>query len=172
MKRHIIIVIAFTLHTLAAQSNTAPGYIVTNNSDTIAGEVKVSRYDIYTGGILCSGINLEPFHSVLYFRQSNQSSFKSFRPKDISGFVFTYKSVDYIFKTFTIESKSIVKSERRRLRFLNLIHQSENIIYRDIVRRGDVVMPGTQSKVTDYYDYYSYDITHGLKKLDAGYRPH
>lgn len=47
MKRHIIIALVFTLHTLATQANTAPGYIITNNSDTIAGEIKVSRFLIF-----------------------------------------------------------------------------------------------------------------------------
>jgi len=162
--RFIIIVLVLTLNLNSVLANKVPGYIIKNSSDTIFGEIKVSRFDIYTGGIFFYGINLEPFHSILYFKENNKNRFKSFTPNDITGFGFIYKSTDYRFKTFVIESKSIVKSERRKSKFLNLIYQGKIAVYKDIVRKDNYIMTGVQNKVTDYYDYYLFDDQHGLKK--------
>jgi hypothetical protein len=38
-----------------------PGFIVTNKSDTITGEIKIPIFDSYTGGLSLFGINLEQF---------------------------------------------------------------------------------------------------------------
>lgn len=163
-KIRIIIVLVLTLNLNSVLATKVPGYIIENNSDTIFGEIKVSRFDIYTGGIIFHGIDLESFHSILYFKENNKSRFKSFTPNDIAGFGFIYKSINYRFKTFMIESKSIVKSERKKLRFLNLIYQGEIAVYKDIVRKDNFIMTGIQTKVTDYYDYYLFDDKHGLRK--------
>ena len=50
-------------------SREIPGYIIDNSSDTIIGEIEVSAYDIYTGWTVIKGINMEPFHSTVYFRK-------------------------------------------------------------------------------------------------------
>jgi hypothetical protein len=90
----------------------------------------------------------------------------SFTPKDIREFGFFDKSIDYRFRSFAIESKSIVKSERKRLRFLNLIWQGEIALYRDIVRKDNGYMSGTRNdRIVDYYDYYLLDEKHGLIKV-------
>ena len=162
--RFIIIVVALALNLNSVRANKVAGYIIKNNSDTIFGEVKVSCFDIYSGGIIFYGINLEPFHSILYFKENNKSRFKSFTPNDISGFGFTYKSINYRFRTFVIETKSIVESERKRLRFLSLIYQGEIAVYKDIVRKDNYYMTSFPNKVIDYYDYYLFDDKHGLTK--------
>lgn len=162
--RFASIVVILILHLSSVQANKAPAYIIKNSTDTIFGEIKVSNFDIYTRGIVLCGINLEPFHSILYFREINTNHFKAFTPNDISGFGFIYKSINYRFKTFVIESKSLIRSERKRQRFLNLIFQGEIALYTDIVRNDRYSMAGFPYKVIDYYDYYLFDDKHGLKK--------
>lgn len=166
--RHVSIVVLLTLHLSSMLAFEVPGYIITNNSDTIKGDIKLSNFDIYTGGLLLNGINLEQFHSTLHFRATTNSGFKRFTAKDISGYSFNYKSIRYCFKTFMIESNSIVKSERKKLRFLNLIHQGEIAVYRDIVRKNNYFITNNpNSKVIDYSDYYLLDTKHGLTKFSG-----
>lgn len=161
------IVILLSLIFNSAQGKIVPGYIIINGSDTIYGEIKIPQYNIYTNGIVLFGINLEPFHSALNFRENNSKIFKLFTPKDIDGFSFTYRSTEYRFKAFTIVSNSIFKSERKRVRFLNLIYQGDVAIYKNIVRRTYNSEPNLYDDFVEYYDYYIYDDKQGLRKVDS-----
>lgn len=145
-------------------SREISGYIIDNSSDTIIGEIEVSAYDIYTGWTVIKGINMEPFHSTVYFRKKGEKRFKSFTPHDITGYGFTYKSVDYKYSTFRIEKKSIILSKKERLRFLNLVFQGEISVYKDIDRKDFFVTKiDFDDRVIDYCDYYLYNKKHGLK---------
>jgi hypothetical protein len=164
----IIIAILLLINSVLAFARTAPGYIIRNSSDTIYGEIRVSIFDLYRGGTVLLGINLEPFHSAAYFREKGENRFHSFTPKDIKEFGFFDKSIDYRFRSFVIESKSIVKSERKRLRFLNLVWQGEVALYRDIVRKDNDYMSGARNdRIVDYYDYYLLDEQHGLTRVSG-----
>jgi hypothetical protein len=63
-----VVLSVLNIHLLLAVR--APGFIVTNDLDTISGEIKIPIFDSYTGGLSLSGINLEQFHSVLRFRET------------------------------------------------------------------------------------------------------
>lgn len=166
--RYISIVVLFTLHISSVLAFDVPGYIITNNSDTIKGDIKLSNFDIYTGRLILSGISLEQFHSTLYFRATSSHGFKRFSANDLLGFGFNYKSTNYCFKTFVIESNSIVKSERKRLRFLHLIHEGEIAVYKDIIRQTNYAKSNIpNNQVVDYNEYYLFDNKHGLKKAIA-----
>lgn len=162
----LLIAILLLINSGLAFASKVPGYIIKNSSDTICGEIRVSAFDLYRGGTVLLGINLEPFHSAVYFREKGKNSFNSFTPKDVREFGFFNKSIEYRFKSFVIESNSIVKSERKRLRFLNLIYKGEVSLYRDIVRKDNSYMDGARNdRVIDYYDYYLFDDQHGLRKV-------
>lgn len=163
-KIRFILVVVLALYLNQMLACIVPGYIIKNNKDSIFGEIKISKYDTYTGGVVFNGINLEPFHSVVYFREDDKNPFKAYTPKSISDFGFSYGSTNYKFKTFVIETNSIVWYERQRYRFLNLIFQGNIAIYTDIVRKENQSISGNPSKVIDYTDYYLFDTIHGLKK--------
>jgi hypothetical protein len=157
------VVLILSINSVCAKK--APGFIIRHNCDTIFGEVNISFFDPYSGGFVFYGINLEPFQTQLYFREKNSTHFTLYRPNDISGFGFTYKSTNYRFKTLLIECRSIIKSERKRLRFLNLIYQGQLALYKEIVRKESYFTTGNPNKLLDYYDYYLYDDKHGLKRV-------
>ncbi|MDP4270153.1 MAG: hypothetical protein Q8909_08500 [Bacteroidota bacterium] len=160
-----IIAVVLILSIDSVSAKKAPGFIIKHNCDTIFGEVNISFFDPYSGGFVFYGINLEPFQSVLYFRENNSTRFTAFTPKDIAGFGFTYKSVNYRFKTLLVEYRSIIRSERKRLRFLNLIYQGQLSLYKEIVRKESYFTTGAPNRLVDYYDYYLYDDKHGLKRV-------
>lgn len=159
----IAVILISSIDSVSAKK--APGYIIRHNCDTVFGEVNIPFFDLYSGGFVFYGINLEPFQSALYFREKKNDRFTAFTPKDISGFGFTYKSVSYRFKTLLIEYKSIVKSERKRLRFLNLIYQGQLALYKEIERKESHFTTGIPNKLVEYFNYYLYDDKHGLKRV-------
>jgi len=168
----ILIVMLLLINSSVALARKVPGYIIKSSSDTIYGEIRVSAFDLYKGGTVLLGINLEPFHSAVYFRESSKEGFSPFTPEDVREFGFLDKSIDYRFRSFVMESNSIVKQERKRLRFLNLIYKGQVSLYRDIVRKDNSYMAGNRSdRVIDYYDYYLFDDQHGLKNA-AGTKEH
>lgn len=166
MKIRFIVTVVLTLFFYQMQARKVPGYIIRNSSDTIYGEIRVSGTDLYKGETVLFGTNLKSLHLAVEFREKGENRFHSFTPKDIKEFGFFDKSIDYRFRSFVIESKSIVKSERKRARFLNLVWQGEVALYRDIVQRENFLKTGfLNDRVIDYYDYYLLDEKHGLRKV-------
>lgn len=162
----LCIIIGFTFNLKSAIAVKLPGYIILNSSDTIFGEIKISGFDLYMGGIVFNGVNLEPLHSAVRFRDNKQMPFVSYTTDDISGFGFFNKLESYRFKKFAIKYNSIVKAERERSRFLHLIYQGELSVYCDIVRKENYMKTGfSNDQVIDYYDYYLFDDVHGLKRV-------
>lgn len=163
--RFNIIIAALTLNINLLLAAEVPGYIVTNTSDTIMGEIKVLRFDSYTGGLSLFGINLASFHSFLRFREEGNRRFASFAPGDIAGFGFCYKSTNFKFKAFMIEANSIVEAESIRPRFLNLVFQGEIAIYKDIVRMDNFIKAhAPHDRFIDHYDYYLFAPEYGLQR--------
>lgn len=163
-----LIVIILLINGSMAFARKVPGYVIRNSSDTLYGEIRVSGTDLYRGETVLSGISLKSLHSSVEFREKGKKHFHSFTPKDIREFGFFDRSINYRFRSFVIEAKSIVKSERKRLRFLNLVWQGEVALYRDIVQRENYLKTGfLNDKVIDYYDYYLLDEKHGLKRVVA-----
>lgn len=159
------IIVVLMLNVNLALAKKLPGYIVVNSSDTIFGEIRVPDFDTYSGAIVLFGINLEPMHSICHFREDGTRRFKLLTPKDICGFGFDYQSTSYHYKSFAIETKSVIESESIRYRFLNLIFHGQLAVYRDVVRTINYSRIGFfDDAYTDQYDYYLYNDQRGLKR--------
>jgi len=163
--RFFIISVVLILGINAVYARKVSGFIIKNNNDTIFGEVNLLFCDPHSQQFVFWGIDLEPLQAVLYFREKNTQRFTAFTPNDIAGFGFTYKSTDYKFKTLLVEYKSLVSSERKKLRFLNLIYQGHLALYKEITTKESYFSTGTSNRYIDYYDYYLYDERHGLKRI-------
>jgi hypothetical protein len=153
------------------EAKNLPGFIITENSDTIAGSIKKYLFDRITGNLTFRGINLELYHHEIAFRHEDKS-YKTYKPQDILGFSFIYKKEQYTFHRFAIESKSIIKKERKRYRFLHLLYNNNKIsLYSDYIRvrntenlkdTKDLNKPASYK----YNDYYLYNTSSGLCKID------
>jgi hypothetical protein len=154
------------------QAEKVPGFIITENSDTLYGEVKVSHINLHDGGIFILGINLEPLHFDVWFREYGNSRFKNFQAKDICGYGFMYKLMDYSFHSFVLESNTSFKIVKKRNRFLQLYYEGKVSLYRDINRMVNPIysMDYHYNNSTDqsvlYYDYFIYNETIGLNKVE------
>ena len=163
--KFIFLLFGLTLINEYCEAKRVPGFILTENADTLYGEIIVYKFDRITGGWIFNGINLEYFHFEVSFKAYNNNRFQTFKPEDILGFGFTYKSIDYIFCRFIIESKSIMKNERKRYRFLNLIYNGKVSLYKDLIRVNSPTYDLTKCGSYLYYDYYLFDNLVGLKKV-------
>ena len=94
------------------------GYILNENSDTIYGTVKISRFNQVTGGFILNGIDLESYHLRVIFKSNESKRFHIYFPEKILGFGFRYKSTYYVFQRFKIDYNSVLEKESQRYRFL------------------------------------------------------
>ena len=161
----LIVIAGFLSSSEICVARKVPGYILTENLDTIYGEVKVYSFDRITGDLIINGIDLQSYHLEVEFKSHDGKKFITFKPQDIQGFGFFYKSEKYIFRRFLIEQKSIVKSERQFYRFLNLLYNGKISLYKDIIRVNNPSYDLTKAISYVYSDYYLYDTPGGLKKV-------
>lgn len=163
--KFIFLVYSLLLTSQFCHAENVTGYIVTNNSDTLYGEIKVYNFNRVTGNWIFNGIDLEGLHFEVSFKTYTKKRFQTFRPKDILGFGFTYKSSDYIFQRFIIVSKGIFKQEQRRYRFLSLEYQGRVSLFKDLIRvyHANVI---TKSDSYVYDDYYLFNDVIGLNRVE------
>lgn len=137
------------------------GYIITKDLELIQGEIKINVYNPYLGGYTFIGIHLDSFHSNVSFKSEKEKRFKNYEPKDIHGFGFTFKTVEYNFRSFDIEPKSIFKKGRSKQRFLQLVYVGEVYLFRDIER---IITPDNYSW-DNTSAYYLFNNTVGINKV-------
>lgn len=154
-----------------SEAKKIPGFIITNDFDTIVGDVRMYLFNRVSGNINITGIDLETYFYEVSFKELDTKQYKTYKPQDIIGFSFTYNTTKYMFHRFIIERKSIVKKERKTYRFLNLLFKNEISLYSDLNR----VYHGNNIKDTHdlskppsfmYKDYYLYNNTVGLSKIN------
>lgn len=164
----LLFLLLSNLYTVMA--NNLPAYIINLKDDTIKGEIKVSNFDILAGTYQFSDISMKQFHTSVYFKDVNQTRFKTYNPTDIKEFGFTYKSIYYTYKSFVIATKSMIKTEKEKRKFLQLLYDGEIAVYKDIIRTNNFYNSNVpNNKVIDYEEFYLYSNKHGLKKLSTEY---
>lgn len=168
-RKLLVVFMGVALAISSSYARKVSGYIITNNLDTIIGELQVTSFDLLTGGYIPKGINLEPMHHSVRFREPDKFWFQNFGHEEIQAFGFIDDSIDYYFKSFAISSKSIFPNERERKRFLTLIYVADVAVYRDIVRlqnfQDSFNRRLTHYQVADYTDYYLYTEKQGLSRV-------
>ncbi len=155
-----------------SEAKRLPGSIITENSDTIVGTVKMYLFNRITGNLIINGIDLELYHYEVSFKSHDSKGFKTYKPQDILGFTFIYKAEKYIFHRFIIEYKSIVKNERKRYRFLNLLYRDKVSLYSDLIRvnnSGNLKDTHDLTKPVSYKynEYYLFNNFIGLNKVEV-----
>ncbi len=143
-----------------------PGFIVTNNSDTIFGTVQVSKFDQLTGRLILDGYETQSFYSRVVFKSSNQKQFLNYYPENISGFGFSDKYGNYFFKSFKIKHKSIFENGRERYEFLCLIYKGTFELYESLYFVENMYVNQRFEKYITNTDYYLYSDIKGLVKVD------
>lgn len=168
--RYLILSIVLISSTDYLEAKKVSGFIITEFSDTIYGTIRISEFDLLTGGWIFNGINLEPFHFEVSFRNNENERFRNYKAGEILEFGFTYKSIDYYFHSFILESNSIFKKERRRDRFLQLCYKGKISLYKNVsqITTPDNCIKSSlnNSQFYDYYDYFLFNKILGLTKVE------
>lgn len=169
--RLILFSLFFTTMALGPFTEThakkVPGYIITSDSDTIYGGVKVyisNYHSSYTFSII--GINLESYHTSLRFKPQNKRLYKTYWPEDVKAFSFSHRGTVYTFHSFQLKFKSMFPVGRTVPKFLNLVHDGRVRIYQDMTRRvheHQDVRRYNLTKTELFYTYYLYNETNGLE---------
>ncbi|NOQ25846.1 MAG: hypothetical protein GQ564_10835 [Bacteroidales bacterium] len=170
--KYTILLLSLILINNYVEARKIPGFIITENKDTIYGEVIVSFFNLHTVAVILDGVNLEPLHYEVWFREYEKRRFHNFQAKDISAFGFYFRYKNYLFHSFTLESNSIIEKESKRDRFLQLCYVGKVSLYKDLSRMNmhniNVIIPSivdyTNSIV--YYNYFLFDDIEGLTKVE------
>lgn len=153
MKYWFLLFISFHALFINATNKWYHGYVITNCDEKIYGEVYVPPHSQTTGAGVISGIDLEGFYNRVVFKHDGVKS--DYKPEMIREFGFTYMGSEYTFESSCLYYKSIVKSERIKHRFLNVIHRGSISLLRDcrMFQDGVAGRSGYPEYLT-YYDYY------------------
>ncbi|MBR8534786.1 hypothetical protein KDU71_04380 [Carboxylicivirga sediminis] len=153
MKYWLLLFISFYTLLSNATNWWYQGYVITNDDEKIYGEIYVPPHSQTTGALVISGIDLEGFYNRVWFKHDGSES--DYVPEMIREFGFTYMGSDYKFESTCLHFKSIVKSERTKHRFLNVVHRGNISLLRDcrMFQDGVAGRSGYPEYLT-YYDYY------------------
>lgn len=91
---YLLLLITLSCITLSAQNNLSDGYIITNNNDTVYGQI-----DLRTDKINQT--------RCLFVSNRNGNTQQNFYPNDIKGYRFTKNGKYYISKTISIENETL-----------------------------------------------------------------
>lgn len=153
MKYWLVLLISLYTLSINATSWWHHGYVITNDEEKIYGQIYVPPHSQTTGGVVISGIDLEGFYSRVLFKEKG---FKAdYSPDMIREFGFSYKGTDYKFESNCLHYKSIIKSERTRPRFLNVVHRGSISLLRDSRMLQDNVVAADAGR-NDYTEYLTY----------------
>lgn len=142
------------------------GYIVTETSDTLHGEIRISNFDKITGAWIFNGFDQQSLHYGVFFKENGYSHFQSYTPKDIRAFGFNYQSTDYIFRSFVLVTKDLFNKEQKRYRFLSLEYNGRISLLCDLVYTINRMNYTSQRDYYITYEYYLFSESKGLKKLE------
>ena len=164
----IVLVIFIGLFSIYIDCNAteAPGYIVTENRDTISGVVQLSWFDQLTGGFILNGVEKESFYSRVIFKSKGESNFQTYFPESITGFGFRYDGVNYFYQRFKVERNSILVSENHQYRFLNLLYKGSLELYKDITFVENLHANTTHEKYLCFSSYYLFSPKKGLVRAE------
>lgn len=154
-----------------ATAKRTPGYLITNENDTLYGEIKISHFNILTGDFLFRNINLDQFHLEVVFRENEARKFNIFKADEILGFGFSHRNQTYIFQSFILTSNTPIKKQKYNPRFLQLFYSGEIALYRDLNRITNYnnrteAIPILADETFVFYEYYLYSMHQGLNKVE------
>lgn len=143
------------------------GYYITHNNEEIKGKVLLRRYSPRSGGLNFAGVDFERMYTWVQFKTAEGK--KVFEPNEIKEFGFVYKGSSYLFVSAQLPFKSIVKSERIKERFLNVVYKGSLCLMRDDVELCEdiaAVKGGEINEIVTYSEYYLWSSDKGFTKVE------
>ena len=127
------------------------------------GEVRINLFNQASGAVYFNSFDNEILHSEVWFRPAGIKKWKHYTPDKIKLFSFVYRHNTYEYRSFRPEKKSLIGSERNKVRFLMLVHSGRVKLYKDVRR---IYLPEPEYELTasyfTYIDYFLYSKEEGL----------
>jgi hypothetical protein len=142
------------------------GYVISHNNVLIEGLVYVPIHSQTTGAYNIESVDLEGFYSMVLFKCKDGKF--DYTPDKIKEFGFYYLGVDYKFESNLLNYKSVIRSERRKGRFLNVVYRGSISMFRDsrmLSHETVGVGGGRNVEYLYYYDYYLSSNDKGMMRL-------
>ncbi len=169
MKRsfnHIFLfaILFVSLFSVKCRALEAEGYIIRENSDTIFGTIRLTKFQ--NGHVLLNGFNIESLQYQISFKEKDARKFRTHMPGSIIGFGFTYDYEDYFFTSFIIDYKSVVPTDRQRNRFLCRVYKGKLNLYQNIITVNNPSALNKYNDFSTYYEFFVQNSTKGLLKVE------
>lgn len=170
-----VFVFCFLWISFPCEGKKVPGYIVTEDRDTISGDIFIYRYNLINRLFFVNGIDEESYHYQVAFKDNQNKKYTVYKPEDIQGFRFRFKDEDYVYQRIRLEKRSLIPEEKTQFRFFRLVYAKGFSLYRDKIRIrqasddlkktiiGNPV--GAESLIVNEYYLYNADI--GLVRVDG-----
>ncbi|MCG8582714.1 MAG: hypothetical protein MI866_22515 [Bacteroidales bacterium] len=145
------------------------GYITLNDGEKIIGKINVPYVNMESRAILIRGIDLSHFYYSVRFANSKFGK-KFYYPEDIKEFGFTNNGSSFHFVSENMHYKSIVKAERERSQFLQVLYKGDVTLMSRLVPFYHEI-PGMEGwggvNHINSYDYYLSNSEIGLTRLEV-----
>ncbi len=161
----VLILGVLTFGGTEANAKKVEGYIITNDNDTLQGYLNIynSTLTKWTISLSPKVFNAEMAFIEASFKQDRYGSYKIYKPEDLKEYGFTYKGIQYVFKTFIVKSNTFVLNERAKPHFLLLVNNDKGReMYKHQMHRYDA----GKRELTPFYVFYVLGKDGELIKVD------
>lgn len=162
MKRAIMVLV-FLGMCFFSQAKKTRGFIVKVNMDTVFGEIKLHKFERFTGAFLLSSYDLNWCFFSVSFKGPDDKYFKNYKPFELHSYQFTYDHVVYKFKSFEVYFTRLINQTDEVPKFLQEMYKGEISLYRDLIYSPQMA---ENAKFYFYYDYYLFNMQKGLVKVE------
>ncbi|WP_439181833.1 hypothetical protein [Carboxylicivirga taeanensis] len=158
-----IITCIFLFVSVSISAKWVEAYIETNQNEIIYGKIQLPKAEFYTGAWYVKGFDWSYLNRYVRFKSTDTGKV-IYNPEQIRGYGFKYRGEDYFYITQVIDRKSIVKSERKKAYFMNVVYNGSLMLckYR---KQLDEERP--VAKIILYDEYYLYNEQLGFTKLQV-----
>ncbi|MCU4162629.1 hypothetical protein [Carboxylicivirga caseinilyticus] len=145
----------------------ARAFVVSNDNDTIMGEVRLNWFNEASGAVYFNSFDKETLHYEVWFRPAGLNTWKAYAADELKMFSFQFQGQTYAYKSFNLDKRSLHKCERNQHRFLLLKFSGSVELYQDKIRIYNIGYKGLLSNTYyTYVDYYLYSEAEGLIRAE------
>ncbi|MCW3807786.1 hypothetical protein [Plebeiibacterium marinum] len=147
---------------MKSEAKKVSGYIITNQNDTIKGEVKLYTFARRNGQVTLNSFDYEMTFVEVPFCKSGEKKITVYKPTDIKEYGFTFKKILYKYKSFLVKTNNISLNHREKQHFLQLARKEGRT---EIYKHQKYRLSKDNMENIPYYVFYTYSEKNGLQSV-------
>jgi hypothetical protein len=165
MKLLFTVIVLILSASLSSSAKWVEGSIITNDSTVIEGKIYLNDKNLTSKDVFIrNGVVLNEYYREVFFKQKGRKA-KLYTPNEVLEYCFKHDGQRYSFKSFELHYKSIVKAEREKDCFLQLIYSGHVCLYRHI---SESLYTEGVMQYEPTIDYYIFNEGQGLTRVERG----